>query len=478
MTWAASLPGWHAAGNGAVLALTCTSGALGSALVACLGYLYRARPHTLARLGLAYEVGCCVLIAVGENWTPWPADQLVRGILWEPLVIVAFSLTVPMSPRSTLVAGTLGASMGPLAFVIVPIVRGTELSPPFVAALLFLPSYLGAALAYVLSRVVHGLGQQVQVAQLLGGYQLERLLGRGGMGEVWLARHRFLARPAAIKIIRSDVLAEQGPASSLTMRRFEREAQATAALESPHTIEIYDCGVAPDGTFYYVMELLDGLDAESLVRRFGPMPAPRVVHLLRQACRSLAEAHERRLVHRDIKPANLYVCRQGLDVDFVKVLDFGLVKAISEVDATALARGARSTVGTVCGTPAYMAPELAVGEQLGPSVDIYALGCVAYWLLTGTLVFEASSPIAMLRRHVEAIPEPPSIRTEAEIPADLERIVMQCLEKDPARRPTSALALDAMLADSSAASELDADEVRGWWERHLPSSARSSRLSF
>src|SRR5262245_24008926 len=220
----------------------------------------------------------------------------------------------------------------------------------------------------------------------MGSYHLVELLGRGGMGEVWRGEHRLLKRPAAIKLVRPELLGANSDADSHDMlRRFEREAQATAALSSPHTIRLFDFGVTSDRTFYYVMELLAGRDLESLVREFGPVPADRALFLLRQACHSLADAHARGLVHRDVKPANIYTCRMGLEYDFVKVLDFGLVKF---ADRTAMQQTLMTAAHTTTGTPAYMAPELILGEaDIDRRADVYALGCVAYYLLTGQLVF-------------------------------------------------------------------------------------------
>jgi serine/threonine protein kinase len=180
--------------------------------------------------------------------------------------------------------------------------------------------------AYIGARVVYGLGREIAAARELGSYSLEERLGEGGMGEVWRARHRMLARPAAIKLIRPSLISPERAAE--LQKRFENEAQVISQLRSPHTVELFDFGVAEQGTFYYVMELLDGLDVDALVRRFGPVPAERAVFLLRQVCHSLAEAEARGLVHRDIKPANIFLCRYGEDHDFVKVLDFGLAKAL------------------------------------------------------------------------------------------------------------------------------------------------------
>ena len=217
----------------------------------------------------------------------------------------------------------------------------------------------------------------------------------------------------------------------MCIRRFEREAQATAALSSPHTIQLFDFGSTNQGVFYYVMELLMGRDLESLVREFGPVPASRAGYLLRQVCRSLADAHARGMVHRDIKPANIYVCRMGLEYDFVKVLDFGLVKLSGQASAQRIQTLMTSEQRTT-GTPAYMAPEIILGEtNVDRRADVYALGCVAYYLLTGQLVFEGDTPMKVMLQHVQEEPVPPSQRTELPIPKEIDDLVLACLRKDP-----------------------------------------------
>ena len=237
-------------------------------------------------------------------------------------------------------------------------------------------------------------------------------------------------------------------------RRFEQEAQAIARLRSPHTVELFDFGVADNGAFYYAMELLDGLDADALVRRFGPLPPDRAIYLLRQVCHSLAEAQACGLVHRDIKPANIFLCRYGQDHDFVKVLDFGLVKALD-------ARVKRAAPGltaenAVQGTPAFIAPEQAMGDaDVDGRADIYATGCVAYWLLTGQYVFTADTPIGILLHHASTLPVPPSARTDQPIPPGLERVIMACLAKDPADRPQTARELSLRLARGGVRRALD-----------------------
>ena len=295
-----------------------------------------------------------------------------------------------------------------------------------------------------------------------GSYRLVTPLGSGGMGQVWLGRHRLLARPAAVKLIRHD--ARPGQAEQQLVRRFQREAQVTAGLRSPHTVQLYDFGVNDSGSFYYVMELLKGLDLHQIVTRFGPQPPERITMLLRQACRSLAEAHEHGLVHRDIKPANLFVTRLGTEYDYLKVLDFGIVKDQPGQNSTML-----TSEGILQGTPAFMAPELIAGGSLDGRTDLYSLGCTAYWTLTAQLPFQATTPAQMLVHHLQTPPTPPSRVSELPIPRELEAILMTCLEKDPAKRPPSALELDARLAQVVAAEPAWTDEnARAWWDVHAP----------
>jgi serine/threonine-protein kinase len=327
--------------------------------------------------------------------------------------------------------------------------------------LMHYPDYILVGAAVVISRVVTKLGQQVTKAREMGSYRLGELLGRGGMGEVYKATHRMLARPAAIKLIRTEMLgAVDEEAAKLATTRFRREAEAAANLRSSHTVELYDFGVTEDGTLYLVMEFLDGLDLETLVRQTGPLPAGRVIHILRQVCDSLAEAHARGLVHRDIKPANIHLGLVGLHHDFVKVLDFGLVK---EVTSVSVEHSLATIPGQMAmGTPAYMAPEMALGEPVDGRADIYALGCVAYYLLTGQLVFEGEKVFQMIANHLQTPPVPPSQRAERPVPPELERLILECLAKSPADRPQSAgqllQALDLIPAD-----RWGEEEAEQWW---------------
>lgn len=297
----------------------------------------------------------------------------------------------------------------------------------------------------------------------VGSYRLMEPLGSGGMGEVWRAQHRLLVRPAAVKLIRQS--AAVGPTRAQLVRRFEREAQTTASLRSPHTVQLYDFGVTDTGNFYYVMELLEGLDLHQLVKRFGPQPVERVIMLWRQACRSLAEAHEHGLVHRDIKPANLFVTRLGHEYDYLKVLDFGIVKDQPSGDESNLA----TAQGILQGTPAFIAPEIVVGEgHVDGRADLYSLACTAYWVVTGQLLFEARTPTDMLLHHVRTRPTPPSQLSELPIPKQFDSILMKCLEKDPANRFSSALEVDASLAEVPTRDRWTQEAARRWWQMHAP----------
>src|SRR5919109_5270545 len=362
-------------------------------------------------LALAYMVACAACIGLMMHWafaTGTPDTKPM--ITWTAPVILMFAALMPVLPWKMAVAGFIAASMDPLGMITAQAAGAYHFGPILNAFLMHYPNYLLLGVAVVISGVVTRLGKQVAKEREMGSYHLGELLGRGGMGEVYKASHRMLARPAAIKLIHPDALARRDPKSAgLAVARFKREADAAARLRSPHTVELYDFGEAEDGTLYFVMELLEGLDLETLVRREGPLPEKRVIHILRQVCESLEEAHASGLVHRDIKPANIHVGRVGRRHDFVKVLDFGLVKSVvAEPGEDSMATAA----GLTPGTPAYMAPEMALGQPVDGRADIYALGCVAYFLLTGEMVFEASNAFQLIAKHLEEPPVPPSRRTE------------------------------------------------------------------
>ena len=434
-----------------------------------LAWRLRARPSLLLRYGLGYQVLMATLVSLVTNVYPMPRTD---GISWLCLIIVAYPAIVPSTPRTTLFVSLLIASLDPL-FYAAALGRGLPITTDaFTLTWQWLPTYVSAGIAVVPAAIITGLGRQVRRARELGSYQLQELIGRGGMGEVYRARHRFLARPAAIKLIRPEAL---GGGARVAVQRFQREAQAAALLRSPHTISLYDFGMTDEGVFYYAMELLEGLDLDRLVRRFGPISSARATHLLRQACRSLGEAHAQGLVHRDIKPSNIFTCRLGLNVDYVKVLDFGLVKAaaLHPPGATLL-----TAPDVTTGTPAFMAPEMATGvTDVDARADLYALGCVGYWLATGRLVFEADSPIQMMIRHIQEEPTPPSRLSEVEVPPELDRVLLACLAKKPEDRPQSALELARLLEAIPATSAWTKERAEEWWERHLPAAAPSTTLA-
>jgi serine/threonine-protein kinase len=386
-------------------------------------------------------------------------------ISWIAVLILVYSMIAPASPRRMLIASLAAALMDPLAFAVTR-QAGLPTPPWIVIVVMTWPSVACAFVAMVPSRVFQRIGRKLHEAQELGSYHLVERLGSGGMGEVWRAKHRLLAREAAVKLVRPELLgAHTESEATVVLRRFEREAQATAMLNSPHTIQVFDFGVTQDGSFYYVMELLTGRDLESLVREFGPLPASRVIYLMRQVAHSLADAHARGLVHRDIKPANIYVCRMGLEYDFAKVLDFGLVKVKQGRSGDTL-----STIDhTTTGTPAYMAPETILGDaEVDRRADVYALGCVAYYLLTGQLVFDADTSMKMLMHHLNTPPVPPSQRTELPIPRELDELVLACLQKDPSRRPQNAGELFRMAYNCRACEGWSVETAAAWWEAHLP----------
>jgi serine/threonine-protein kinase len=421
-------------------------------------------PVTLT-LGLVFEVVSSYAIAAAEFAEP-AQIEMHRGFLglsWVAVWVVLFTVVVPTEPRRALVAALASVSSVPVVILIATRFAVANINLlQFFFGLVF-PYLLVVAMAYVGARVVYQLGTEVKRARELGSYQLEEKLGEGGMGEVWRARHRLLARPAAIKLIRPAPAGTPGGVSGQALHRFEREAQVIARLRSPHTVDLFDFGVATDGAFYYAMELLEGLDADLLVRKFGPLPSERVVHVLQQVCHSLSEAHACGLVHRDIKPANIFLCRYGEEFDFVKVLDFGIVKAV--VDATDT--GPHLTAEhAIHGTPAFIAPEQAMGGEVDSRADIYATGCVAYWLLTGKPVFTADSTMGLLMQHARAQPTPAAERSGRPIPKALDDLVMACLAKEPADRPPSARELSRRLAAVHGNYGWTQEHAQAWWATH------------
>lgn len=432
-------------------------------IAASLGLFWYTRrgglsPHSLLNLGLAYEV----LIALSIGVLDW-AYNPPMGVSWIAIIILLFAAIIPSPPRKTLVTALLAASMDPVSALIWK-AAGQDL--PGIDYVFFnaFPNYLCALIAPLISHIITGLGREVRRAREMGSYILGERIGAGGMGEVWQATHRFLARPAAIKLIKPEVLGAMTKAQGeVLVQRFRREAQAAAMLRSPHTIHLYDFGVTSDGTFYYVMELLNGMDLQTLVAKHGALPPARVIFLLQQACESLAEAHQRGLVHRDIKPGNIQVCRMGQYSDWVKVLDFGLVKS----QAGEVVEPGLTAPHSVTGTPAYLSPESALGEAVDQRTDIYALGCVAYWMLTGRYVFTGDSAMQIVARHVSSEPAPPSRHSTFDVSPALDRLVLACLNKQPAQRPATARELCDRLGECEVESVWTREDARSWWEARM-----------
>ncbi len=372
--------------------------------------------------------------------------------------IVLLPLLLSTGARGTLMRGVpvaLAAFVG--VFAAAPpaelqLLNGLELALTLTA---------GLFIAIVLASDFSRLRAEVAEIRRLGSYRLEEKIGQGGMGEVWRASHRYLARPAAVKLVRPVHLSTMVVQRETVLERFLREARATAVLGSVHTVRIFDFGVSDDGSFYLAMELLEGIDLQSLVNRFGPQPAGRVRDILLQVCDSLAEAHDKGLIHRDIKPGNIMLCRQGRGVDVAKVLDFGIVSLASEPTDGRLTR-----TGALLGTPAFAAPEMLSDGRADPRSDLYSLGCVAYWLLAGRRVFEHRSQSQQIAAHLRDKPIPLSAH-EVEVPVDLETVVLDCLAKDPGRRPSSAQELAARVR-ACGPWEWTADRAQDWWAKHLP----------
>jgi len=312
---------------------------------------------------------------------------------------------------------------------------------------------VAVAVAALNSRTLYGLRKEISEVRQLGQYTLEEKIGEGGMGVVYRATHAMLRRPAAIKLLLKE------RASEADLVRFEREVQFTSRLAHPNTVSIFDYGRTSEGVFYYAMEYLDGMDLERLVNAEGPLEGPRVIHILAKVCGALTEAHALGLIHRDIKPANIVLTERADEPDVVKVVDFGLVRTLGGNQ-----RASDLSIAIV-GTPLYLAPEAATSpDTVDGRADLYALGAVAYFLLTGTAVFEAATVVEMCSKHLLEQPTAPSKRLGRDLPADLEALVLACLAKDRDARPASAAALRTALLRCKDAERYDPETARDWWK--------------
>jgi serine/threonine-protein kinase len=383
--------------------------------------------------------------------TVMPAYAPAFGLLGIPLLLGVRSAVVPSPLVRTSIIGAL--SLG--CYVLLARESLATLDPTISDGLVFMGGAFVVASA-VTSHVIYGLRRQVRHAMRLGQYELGKKLGEGAMGVVYEATHVMLRRPTAVKLLPIDKAGES------TIARFEREVQETSRLEHPNSVYIYDYGRTPDGQFYYAMELLDGVTLDELVRMDGPLPASRATHLLRQAARALAEAHAKGLVHRDIKPANIMVCERAQVPDTVKVLDFGLVKTIDE-PAT---EGHVTHANTIVGTPHYLAPEaISSPDDVGAASDVYALGAVGYFLVTGREVFTGKTVIEICSQHLKDAPEPPSAVLGAPLDAGLEALILRCLAKHTEERPRDGAELADAL-DALAVPAWTLEEARDWWREH------------
>ncbi len=371
-----------------------------------------------------YLPGMCLVLLCRSVTTqdPWRRGWLMSG-----------------APVFTFYAVLLGSS------VAIPRVAAQFRNPAALTTLGLYSSYVLCTYVFLVlgGHLVWSLRRQIFEARNLGRYRLKRKLASGGMGDVWVAYHPGLKRDVAVKILRNDIRGE----SENAVHRFEREARATADLQHPNTIRVFDYGATQDGLLYYVMELLEGETLAEHVERAGPLPPARAVHIIGQAARALAEAHERGIVHRDVKPENLFLTSLGGEHDFVKVLDFGIAKMSEDGE------GAVTRTGFLLGTPLYMSPEVLAGMSADARSDVYALGAVLYYLLCGKPPFEGDSPSSAILGHLHRTPLSPSIYLRTPLSEELEAIVMRMLRKDPAERYATATDLALALASCSAAGQ-------------------------
>ena len=405
-------------------------------------------------LDAALTVVTCTFFALLGTSATTSLSVTFSVVLAITYVLLGRSILVPSSFRRSLVLGAVSVAPA-VAHLLTSELPGALGQTPEEAHIFVgftvLWCVTAALAAAVNSRQIYGLRERIREFGKLGQYTLEDKIGEGGMGVVYRARHALLRRPAAIKLLSKENASEKDKA------RFEREVQLTSHLAHPNTIAIFDYGRTADGVFYYVMEYLDGFDLNRLVDAEGPLEPARAIHITAQVCGSLAEAHARGLVHRDIKPANIVLTQRIDEPDVVKVVDFGLVKALEHNDGDTLAGG-------ILGTPLYLAPEaISAPDDIDGRADLYALGAVLYVLLTGQNVFEGKSVVELLGKHLVAEVVPPSRHLKGPLSPELEAIVLTCLAKERAQRPASAEALRAALLACPEAAGYDPQRAATWW---------------
>lgn len=446
---------------------------IGVSALVLLGFMWRVllkREHpslkllllldTVLVIGIALIFGVLCFFSYDHDVNMWSM------FIWTVFMVTARGLYVPSTARRTAVLSGIAVGCIAVAGTMVAIWQPQGLSVPgpvwAIGATLY--GAVAVLISSVGSNVMYGLRSQVRAAEKLGQYTLGRKIGEGGMGAVYEAHHALLRRRTAIKLLPPQ------KAGADSMVRFEREVQITAELKHPNTVAIFDYGRSRDGLFYYAMEFLDGMDLETLVREHGEQSPARVVHILLQACGALEEAHRQELIHRDIKPANILLCELGGVPDVAKVVDFGLVKELK-------GDSQMTTATMVAGTPAYISPEAVMApDTVGPAADLYALGAVGYFLLTGKPLFAAGSSMEMCVHHVRTEPPPLQERTDQNISEELAAIIMACLEKAQADRPSSAAELRKRLQSVPEATAWDEGAALQWW-RSLPEQKFTDRSS-
>jgi serine/threonine protein kinase len=410
---------------------------------------------TLHALDFGVSLGLILVwVATGIAIPDAPAGGFV-ALLAFTTGMLSRAIVVPSTAKRTLSIGLMG---GATLIAIATWRRTADHAPIPIGAICWTAS--AVTLATLASHTIFGLRREVQKARVLGQYTLESKISEGGMGVVWRASHALLRRPTAVKLLAPQRVGDHA------IRRFEREVQLTARLTHPNTVAIYDYGRTRDGVFYYAMELLEGMDLERLVAEHGPQPPGRVVHVLRQVCGALAEAHDLGLVHRDVKPANVLLTPRRNEHEVAKILDFGLVKSV-EIDPKE--SPAVSAINTITGTPLYMSPEaIQSPDSVDARSDLYSLGAVAWFLLVGRPPFEGGSVVEVCARHLHDKPLRPSVALGRSVPSELEDIVLSCIEKPRELRPADARTLRSKLEACSAAGQWTAEQAADWWLTHAP----------
>jgi len=447
-------------------------GTIGVTILAIIwrGFLVRRQLslRTLHVIDLFYAFATGIVLGAASYLAPELKSSAFANMLWAVLIVFLRTIVVPSTGKRTAFAGALLFAPLIAAAIGLAYTAKQEVPPTAYVSSAAMISATVVVLAVVGSRIIYGLRRKASAAMRLGQYTLDRKIGEGGNGTVYRAHHAMLRRPTAIKLIQPD------KAGAETLDRFEREVQHMSRLTHWNTVAVYDYGRSPEGIFYYAMEYLEGIDLENLVIDFGPQPPDRVISIMTQVCSALSEAHRRGIIHRDIKPANIILCERGDVPDVAKVVDFGLAK---EIDSQS-----HDKSKNILGTPAYIAPEAVTDpDKIGPSVDLYALGAVGYFLLTGRRVFEAKTAVDLCVQHVTAEPKPPSQMTTLPIPTMLEQIILQCLAKKPEERPENAAALAKLLRmvpSGPGWSDVDAQQ---WWiefrRQEKPLGASASTLT-